>query len=283
MSTTNTTATAPQIYTLMSRIMGSVGAVGKTRTNEHFKFKFRGIDEMQNAVHPALVEHGVCMTSEVMEERREPAAKGTSVVLKMRFTWYAPDGSSVATVTVGEGLDAQDKATNKAMSAALKYALLHTFCVPTEDQSDSDADGPVERHGEARREPVALSQTTAQRVGAYLARIDGARDVAALQEIARALQSETADVKSGARARYEGRMGELRAPSPVAPAAEVPAAVHEAVHAMEQRIREITSVPEANNWRKKHAAEIAALPEADRADVLATLAVRVQTITGVQS
>ena len=34
---------------------------------------------------------------------------------------------------MGEAMDTGDKATNKAMSAAMKYALLQTFCIPTEE------------------------------------------------------------------------------------------------------------------------------------------------------
>jgi hypothetical protein len=36
-------------------------------------------------------------------------------------------------------MDSADKATNKAMSAAYKYACLQTFCIPTEGDNDADA------------------------------------------------------------------------------------------------------------------------------------------------
>ena len=41
---------------------------------------------------------------------------------------------------VGEGMDSGDKAANKAMAIAHKYALLQTFCIPTEEQKDPDAE-----------------------------------------------------------------------------------------------------------------------------------------------
>ncbi len=44
--------------------------------------------------------------------------------------------------TWGEGLDNSDKATNKAMSGAMKYALIELFCVPTQDVEDSDRTSP---------------------------------------------------------------------------------------------------------------------------------------------
>ena len=56
----------------------------------------------------------------------------------MAYTFYAPDGSNVRAVVVGEAMDSGDKSSNKAMSAALKYALLQIFRVPTESD-DADA------------------------------------------------------------------------------------------------------------------------------------------------
>ncbi len=58
--------------------------------------------------------------------------------MDVQFTFYAPDGSSVEVVTVGEAMDAGDKSSNKAMSAALKYALLQVFCIPTEEPIDTE-------------------------------------------------------------------------------------------------------------------------------------------------
>lgn len=36
-------------------------------------------------------------------------------------------------------MDSGDKATNKAMSAAYKYAAMQAFCIPTEGDNDADA------------------------------------------------------------------------------------------------------------------------------------------------
>ncbi len=41
--------------------------------------------------------------------------------------------------TFGEAMDRGDKATNKAMSAAYKYAAFQTFAIPTEGDNDADA------------------------------------------------------------------------------------------------------------------------------------------------
>ena len=40
--------------------------------------------------------------------------------------------------TFGEAMDSGDKATNKAMSAAYKYAALQAFAIPTEGDNDTE-------------------------------------------------------------------------------------------------------------------------------------------------
>ena len=59
-------------------------------------------------------------------------------VVKVRYTFYTDDGSSVQAVVIGEAMDRSDKSTNKAMSAAFKYACFQTFCIPTEEMKDSE-------------------------------------------------------------------------------------------------------------------------------------------------
>lgn len=141
------------IYKKMSLIMKDIGPVAKSGTNEVQKYKFRGVDQFINSLHPALVKHGVFMvpecTSETHELKDVVRSNGKSgidkhVSIMMKYHFYAEDGS---VVTVGplpaEGLDSGDKATNKALSAALKYALIQTFSIPTEDMAEADLESPV--------------------------------------------------------------------------------------------------------------------------------------------
>ena len=81
------------------------------------------------------------------------------VTLMMEYDFFAEDGSKV---TVGplpaEGLDSGDKATNKALSAALKYALIQTFSVPTEDMAEADLDSLTIGSTKAQEAPKAASK-----------------------------------------------------------------------------------------------------------------------------
>lgn len=142
-----------QIYETIPRIMADMEAVGKNNYNQQQKFKFRGIDDVMNAMNPVLVKHHVFTVPEVLEQTREhrtttSGAQLNYSLLKMRFSFYAPDGSHVDAVTMGEGMDSGDKASNKAMAIAYKYALFQVFCIPTEDMDDPDGDTPPENKPE---------------------------------------------------------------------------------------------------------------------------------------
>ena len=132
-----------QIYALMAKVAGDVGAIGKDRENKQQHYKFRGIDEFMNAVGPAMRKHGVSVEPQVLKHTIAPCktTRGNDsfmATVVQRFTFYAPDGSSMSAVTVGVAMDSGDKAVNKAMSAAMKYALSQTFVVATEEGDDTE-------------------------------------------------------------------------------------------------------------------------------------------------
>lgn len=139
---------APAIYRAISGVMADVGEVGKNKFNEQQKFKYRSVDDVYNALHPALAKNKVFIVPEILEQTREVVgvtkngAKMTLVICTIKFTFYAEDGSHIETTLIGEALDTGDKATNKAMAIAYKYACFQVFCIPTEEMTDPDAESP---------------------------------------------------------------------------------------------------------------------------------------------
>lgn len=135
------------IYEALTAVMRDCGAVGKDSKNPQQGYKYRGIDAVMNAVNPALTKNRVFVAPEVLEMTREErqTSKGTLLiysVAKVRYTFYAEDGTSITAVVIGEGMDSGDKSMNKAMSAAFKYALFQVLCIPTEEMIDSEVDSP---------------------------------------------------------------------------------------------------------------------------------------------
>lgn len=146
------------IYESITAAMDDIGAVGKTSKNTTQGFMFRGIDAVMNAINPALIKNKIFITPEILEQTREERknAKGTTLIYsicKIKYTFYAEDGTSVSAVVVGEGMDTGDKATNKAMSIAFKYACFQVFCIPTEEMTEADgesheAEAPAEDYAQ---------------------------------------------------------------------------------------------------------------------------------------
>lgn len=146
---------APAIYPAMIAVLRDVEAVGKERNNQAQNYRFRSIDDILNAIHPSLSKAGIFLAPEVQErqiervEGREPGKGSWHVHLTVRHRFYACDGSHVDVTTIGSAMDSGDKASNKAMSAALKYALIEAFAIPLEDTDDGDHGdhGPAPRGG----------------------------------------------------------------------------------------------------------------------------------------
>lgn len=137
------------IYAAIAGVMEDVGAVSKEKEfrSSQGGYKFRGIDDVMNALHPAMVKNKVFVVPTIMEQNREvrTTSKGGTMyvsICRIRYDFYAEDGSSVSAVVIGEGADTGDKATNKAMSIAFKYACFQVFCIPTEEMIDPDSERP---------------------------------------------------------------------------------------------------------------------------------------------
>jgi hypothetical protein len=137
----------PAIYKAIIGVMAEINAIGKDRKNQQQGFAYRGIDDVMNELHAALTKNKVFVVPEVLNEERSTGKTRNGgdlfyTRLKIRFTFYTDDGSSVSAVVIGEAMDSGDKASNKALSIGLKYAMLQVFCIPTEDEKDPDAQSP---------------------------------------------------------------------------------------------------------------------------------------------
>ena len=189
-----------KIYSVIIAVMRDCGSIGKDKQTTGFaSFKFRGIDDVYNALHPVMATHGVFCVPEVVENTREErtSSKGTVmayVTTKVRFTFYAEDGSSVQCTTMGEAMDSGDKALPKAQSIAMKYAMFQTFCIPTEDMPDPDSEtdrlspknGATQQRAKAKgTNPNPMTPDQSKALMAYLTQRHGDDRTAYLTELSR--------------------------------------------------------------------------------------------------
>ena len=135
------------IFETINAVMAEIGAIGKDSQNKQQGFMYRGVDAVMNALNPAFIKHKLFVTPEVISQKREERVteKGKNLIysiLLVKYTFYAEDGSSVFVIVPGEGMDSGDKASNKAMSSAFKYACFQVFCTATEEMKDPDAETP---------------------------------------------------------------------------------------------------------------------------------------------
>ena len=133
------------IHKKISKVMSSVGAIGKGRKNTMQNYTFRGIDDMYNVLNKHLSDNGIFFASEIVSEKREERVTKSGgnliyTILRIKWTVYAEDGSNITTETVGEAMDSADKSSNKAMSASYKYAMMQLFCIPTDEPKDTEND-----------------------------------------------------------------------------------------------------------------------------------------------
>jgi hypothetical protein len=154
--------TVPRVYEAINRVMAALAEKGiaKGRINEVEGYRYRGIDDLYNALAPLLATHRLCVLPRVLE-RVSCDRKGLGgevlvcVVVTVAFDLVSvEDGSTHTIEAVGEALDGGDKATSKAMTAAYKYALLQAFCIPVPDLVDADASSHRLRRSQFEPEPV---------------------------------------------------------------------------------------------------------------------------------
>lgn len=166
-----TTPKKPEsVYQKIAAVQAELAKVGisKSRKNQTpgAQYNFRGIDEVYNTLAPLMAENGLCILPRIVEHsltQRGQTRNGNAIysaVVTAEFDFVSADDGSVHVVrTMGEAMDSSDKATNKAMSAAYKYAALMTFAIPTEGDNDADAHTPeVVAEKPAKPKPATIDE-----------------------------------------------------------------------------------------------------------------------------
>lgn len=135
-----------KVYQAINAVQAELAKVGiaKDKTNSQGSgYKFRGVDDVMNAISPLLAEHKLCILPRVISRTCDERMSGSGkplffVTVEVEFDFVSSeDGSKHTVKTFGEAMDSGDKATNKAMSAAYKYAAFQSFSIPTEADADA--------------------------------------------------------------------------------------------------------------------------------------------------
>ena len=141
--------------------------VQKRGYNERKNYNYVTAADIAGAVGDILAELGVVVVPRLESISHEPSrtsrSEGEHVArVVMTYTFMDVDTAEEITVKVaGEGLDAGDKAPYKAMTGALKYALLQSFLLATGDDPEDERTNPANHCStphEHRLEPLVTAE-----------------------------------------------------------------------------------------------------------------------------
>ena len=144
-----------------------IAYVQKRGHNERKNYNYVTAADIAGAVGDILAELGVVVVPRLESISHEPSRMGRSEVehvarVVMAYTFMDVDTAEEITVKVaGEGLDAGDKAPYKAMTGALKYALLQSFLLATGDDPENE---PAQSHYARSRQSQTVTEQEAKAI-----------------------------------------------------------------------------------------------------------------------
>ena len=154
---------ALNIYQKLVAVRSEIEHVVRDQRNEKFQFSYVSASSLLSLVRPLLDKHGLYLQLQISRhtllpkwgESKERDRSEHLTELEIEFTWInaeKPDECAVC-VWYGQGLDTGEKGIGKALTYALKYFLLSSFQIPTdEDDPDRQASPPAHRSARSPRE-----------------------------------------------------------------------------------------------------------------------------------
>ena len=179
------------IYKKLAAVMGEVDYIQKEKRSG-MRYSIVSHDAVTAKVRPILVKHGVIYHP--VEIQLDQDGNRTQALMKVRFI-DVDDGSFVDVATAGYGIDDQDKGPGKAISYAVKYALLKCLGLETGDEPDEDQ---------------STVHTPDIRVAGLLKRIQAAATQADLLAIHAEAKDLPEGLKSQLRSAFTSKMGSLK-------------------------------------------------------------------------
>lgn len=165
----------------LAAIMGELPAIPKSGRgpSSQGSYPFRKVEDVTTILRSLLAKHGVAFSASAIPYHAITDAGTTKngmliqqAELLIEYTFEAPDGSQRKACAFGLATDAgADKAANKAMTAAMKYALTQAFLI-SDDADDMDGERTERvRDGSGGSEPT--DHTFEQEVAIAFTQLEG--------------------------------------------------------------------------------------------------------------
>jgi len=149
-------ATRLNLRQKLAEVRRRIGYVQKRGFNEHNNYSYVTAADLAGAVGDILAELGVVIIPQLESITYEPSTGNRAEVARaaqvvMAYTFADVDtGEELTAKVAGQGLDAGDKAPYKAMTGALKYALLQSFLLATGDDPEEERINHASTNGSER-------------------------------------------------------------------------------------------------------------------------------------
>lgn len=126
----------------LTKVMGEVQRAPQSGTHHHnYRYHTR---EDAFIVRPALVKHGIAVTTRSEITDVSTAGKSMLVSMKVEVDFICTDtGQTITAIGIGQGIDSQDQAASKAQTNAIKNAFLNTFLLGTEQHEGYAPEAPA--------------------------------------------------------------------------------------------------------------------------------------------
>ncbi|WPS88570.1 ERF family protein [Brevibacillus halotolerans] len=146
----------------LTTVMQNVKYIQKRGYNKFHNYNYATEADVAEKVREVLADQNVIMIPNMVSHsiREHVNAKGKTeyiATVQMEFKFYDGDsGEELVFHMFGEGQDAGDKATYKAITGAQKYALMKAFMIPTGDDPENDSE---EEQNNSGTEPANMKAT----------------------------------------------------------------------------------------------------------------------------
>ena len=178
----------------LAEVRRRIGYIQKRGHNERFNYSYVTAADIAGSVGDILAELGVvvipCLENITYESAASRGETTRMARVVMAYTFSDVDsGEQLVAKVAGQGLDPGDKAPYKAMTGALKYALLQSFLLATGDDPEDERADSRTAFGSERlitAEQARQLQGLIEETGTDLERVLAYYKISALSEMTEA-------------------------------------------------------------------------------------------------
>lgn len=150
---------ALNLYQKLAAITGEVGVIAKDGNNKEQKYAFIEYEAIAGKLRTLFAHYGIVIVPQISSQERieitsKYGSKGYHTLAKLTFEVVNADkpDDRFTVSWESEAADFGDKATNKAVTAALKYYLMRQFNISSKGDEDADSVSPeIKNEGNAQQ------------------------------------------------------------------------------------------------------------------------------------